>query len=362
MINLLMNSLKLPGSKHTWFILLLLLGPSLGYAGKKGGDDSEKESKASKGEAEEADDSGTPNTSIVLDLTKPVENSTPLPPGNPHAYFDTISKRSEVVASHSLRTAEQLKKYSKPKPAQHVFYDPAGDKDPRKQDATRLVIPKGAVSMHNAFRLPIPEVKGKSIMVTWDAWFGREFMYDYSGLGKYKNFQFASGKIWTEVRARFELGYKFQKPPAVAMVDVRQYSQGDSWPAATETVKFNNIGYGGAVLGPFTNDFAIQPETWTRYFVMFNPTGKDNLFEFSLWLADVKRDPVLVLDKILIRPNPKVGRWNEFWFEYNSSSTNKNMPERIGYVRNWVALAGLQDMTDILQRPGAGSPSVANNQ
>jgi hypothetical protein len=360
MITPLFDSLKFLKSKHAWLALIFLLGPSVGFAGKKGKEDSQQESKKTEAEEEDAD-SGAPDTSIVLDLTKPLENATPLPPGDPHAYFDMVSKRPEVVAKYSLRTTDQIKQYSKPKPAPHVFYSPETDKDPRKQDATKLVIPKGHVSLHNSFRLPIPEAKDKSMLVTWDAWFGREFMYNYSGLGKYKNFQFASGRIWTEIRARFELGYKFQKPPAIAMVDVRQYSQADSWPAATETVQFNNIGYGGAVLGPFKNDFAIQPETWTRYFVLFNPTGKDNLFEFSLWVSDVKRDPVLVLDKILIRPNPKVGRWDMFWFEYNSSSTSNSMPERISYVRNVVMLAGMKDPTEILQRPGEISKSVANN-
>jgi hypothetical protein len=105
-------------------------------------------------------------------------------------------------------------------------------------------------------------------------------------------------------------------------------------------------------LGPMSNQFAIMPETWTRYWAYFNKVGEWH--EFSLWLADPTRDPVLILDRLQM-PNTLAGAtgWEKFWLEYNTSDHGKaeGFGERVAYARNIVMLRGVTDVKSLLKRP-----------
>jgi hypothetical protein len=227
----------------------------------------------------------------------------------------------------------------------HVTYDFAGDPDPRKQDAAKVTIPADKVSVPTHVRLPIPPVGDDSLLVTWDAWWGREFAYANTSIGNYKAFQFASpaSQIWTEIKSDFDLARRF--PSAVAMVTARSYGQPGTTIGPNVTDK--------NPLSPQAAQFSITAETWTRYWAFFNPAGV--WVEFSLWVADEMRGPVLVLDRRQLKPDITRGAdgWESFWLEYDTSAST--IPPTRGpltaYIRNVVMLKGITDPTPLLQSP-----------
>jgi hypothetical protein len=181
------------------------------------------------------------------------------------------------------------------------------------------------------------------LLVTWDSWLGREYSFATTGIGNYKHFQFASPeRIWTEVQADF----KDAAAPNIAIVEVRQYAE--AWGGVTGPNVTND-----SPLSPMANQFAIKPETWTRYWAYFNKVGEWH--EFSLWLADTTRDPVLVIDRRQINPNYALGAdgWQKFWLEYNTSAKGftDGFPARIAYARNVVMMKGVTNVPALLQRP-----------
>lgn len=272
-----------------------------------------------------------------------------------HAYFNKLIKRPDKVAEYSLRDKAQLEKYKnghKLPPA--VTYDPANDTDPRKQDAAKVFVPEGKFSLPNQVRLPIPECKDGTLLATWDAWFGKEFAFSNTKIQNYKTFQFSvNNAITTEVQTRWALG----KAPAIAMVSVRQYGSVDET-VSMKGPSFNGVRYGGDCIGPMVGEFAIMPETWTRYWMLIAPSGES--YDISLWLADEDRDAVQILDKVRIK-----GRGNyydKFWLEYNTSSEPKNVPARTGYFRNLVMLKNVADPKALLERPLGSGPRAATTQ
>jgi hypothetical protein len=276
----------------------------------------------------------------------PGADGAALNPG-PHDYFDMLSLRSECMVAYSLRDAQQLFDYaqSTAKP-QDVTYDPLNDPDPRRQDAAKLLIPANQVSLGNNVMLPIPSVDTGSLLVTWDSWLGREFAYATTGIGNYKHFQLASpaSRIWTEVKSDFDYATKF--PPAVAMIRIRYYGEIKNGEAGPNVTNENP-------LSPQASEFAIMPEIWTRYWAYFKPAGQ--WFEFSLWVADETRGPVLVIDRRQINPNYGAGAtgWEKFWLEYNTSAhgLDAGFPARVAYARNVVMMRSVADPTALLARP-----------
>lgn len=278
----------------------------------------------------------------------PAPEPAPAPfPQTTHGYFDGLSARPDMIASYSLRDPGQILQYSRGvgqrTPA--ITYDFGGDPDPRRQDAAKVTIPADKVSIPTHFRVPIPPVGDASLLVTWDAWWGKEFAHANTDIGNYKAFQFASptDRIWTEIKSDFDEAVRF--PPAVAMVTARTYG------SPGETLGPNVLDKNP--LSPQAAPFAIMPETWTRYWAWFNPVGQWH--EFSLWVADEGRDAVLVLDRLQLKPNTPRGAqgWESFWLEYDTSATK--IPETRGplvaYVRNIVMLRGVSSVRPLMQRP-----------
>lgn len=261
-----------------------------------------------------------------------------------HAYFNKLKARPEKVADYSLRDQAQIDKYRQGKIASSVTYDPARDTDPRKQDAAKVFIPADRVSLRPQVRVPIPETTDGTLLVTWDAWFGKEFAVANTQIPTFKNFQFSSGRIWTEVRALFGRA----EPPFVAKVDVRQYGGAEKKGPVVDGVK-----YSSDTLAPLVASFSIMPETWTRYWVLIKPAGE--WYEFSLWLGDENRDAVQIYNAARIKPNEKY--WDQFWLEYNTSAHPAHCPARTGYFRNIVMLKDVPDVKSLLERPlGSGDP------
>lgn len=280
----------------------------------------------------------------------------------PHAYFEALRARPDCMRAYSLREQQQVLQYkhSRNRPPA-VTYDPAADTDPRRQDAAKIVVPEGKVSLPNQLRLPIGTTDGTSTLITWDAWFGAEFRYANTAIGNYKTFQFASPKtrIWFEVRTRFSLeegGNRRQsrsaKGPAIAraampgdyigMVDARAYGKKGEMQLGPNVTK-------PAPLSPMAGSFTIRPETWTRYWVLFEQHAGDwDLV--SLWVADENNDPVRLLDRRQLTVDKSV---DEFWLEYNTSSNQrpKGRGPLVAYARNVAMLRNVQDVPALLKRP-----------
>jgi hypothetical protein len=277
----------------------------------------------------------------------PAPGPLPVPsPGFPHGYFTSLSARSNVLGAYSLRDQEMLNTYAHgPGSGSISFtYDFVNDLDPRKQDAAKVTIPADKAHVQSQVRLPIPPIQGDSLLVTWDAWWGKEFAYAHAHIGNYKAFQFASpaDQIWTEVKSDFDKAVRF--PPAVAMVEIRAYGERKNGELGPNVTNENP-------LSPMAAQFAIMPETWTRYWAYFRPT--DQWHEFSLWMADETRDPVLVIHARQMKPNRGAEGWESFWLEYNTSGGGVTAARGplVSYVRNVVMLRAVSEVSALLERP-----------
>ncbi|HUE86425.1 MAG TPA: hypothetical protein VMO26_10135 [Vicinamibacterales bacterium] len=301
-----------------------------------------------------------------------------------HAYFVELVARPDCMAAFSLRDSDQLARFTHgPKSvSQRITYDPASDPDPRRQDAAKVLIPAGDVSLRSTIRLPIGTTDGTATLITWDAWFGAEFRHANTGIANYKNFQFASPakRIWFEVRTRFAQaeapstrravreargrkgqvagrpatpGTEGAKPMtpqlpsassgervAIGVVDARAYGGGGA--------AFGPNVVSGGSLSPKAGSFTIRAETWTRYWVLIEQRANDwDLV--SLWVSDENTDPVLIIDR---RQLSVRGSVDEFWLQYNTSTQRtEGLGQRVGYARNVVMLRNVPDVSTLLRRP-----------
>jgi hypothetical protein len=132
-------------------------------------------------------------------------------------------------------------------------------------------------------------------------------------------------------------------PGAVATAHVRAYGEVKNGELGPEVISENP-------LSPMLTEFGIQPEKWTRYWVFFNPVGEWH--EFSFWIADEDRDPVLINDRLEMKPNDGSKGWEKFWIEYNTSSNPpEDLVQRVSYIRNVVMMRGIADPRSLLERP-----------
>jgi hypothetical protein len=109
--------------------------------------------------------------------------------------------------------------------------------------------------------------------------------------------------------------------------------------------------YGNGSLAGLRANFPIAPNTWTRYWVQIVPRAEAGWWSFSLWVADEKRDAVLLYDQAGVKPNG--AGWDRLWLEYNTSTKNMKAGrgELVSYVRNVVVLRAQSDVTPLLERP-----------
>lgn len=278
-------------------------------------------------------------------------------PSGRHAYFDQLAARPDCLASYHLRTQEQLEEYrqaaSRPP---DVNYDPI-------MDAAKAVTPAGKTSLGNCVFLPIPDHAPQSLFATWDVWMAKEYAFSLTGIGNYKQFNFCSpARVWNEIKSDFNEA-DATMPGKLAAIECRYYgskSNGEWGP----NLERNHP------MSPKIGHFGTVAEVWARYFVLFTPrpdlpatvagltegtTITSHWWEFSLWMADVTREAVHLLDRLLVVPNLPQGAtgWHKFFIEYNTSSHGLGdaIPERVSYLRNAVFLQGITDPTPLLQRP-----------
>lgn len=263
---------------------------------------------------------------------------TPLPGTGAHAYFEALRAHPAHWRSYSLRDQAQLNKYSQKKPAVYppVTYDPANDTYHTPQDAAKVVI--ASDSLQNQVRLPL-ELIGGSALITWDAWWGREYITNRGQLVTHKTFQIASA--WDGSARFIEIRNQYTQGGVehVSDVDIRSY-----WPSRPPA----SLGPNGRQL-PMVGTFKVKPQTWTRYFAFWesNPTGGD---AFSLWVADEISEPVQLYDRIA--QDAKDETLIQLWIEFNSSSTRDvAFGPLTAYVRNVVVLRNVADPRALFQRP-----------
>jgi hypothetical protein len=293
--------------------------------------------------------------------TPPPPAPTPPPPPPPlpgasHAYFDSLSARPDVLAAYSLRDQAQIDTYrgAKSQPSA-VIYDPQNDRDPRKQDAAKVLLP--ANSLQTQVWLPTKHQPRQNLLVTWDMWYGKEFKYQSSLLGGHKAWNLCSPNeaIWTELQALYDLA---SSTSDVAFTAIRQYSGWGPNTSPMGGVNMNGRNYGNTTIGPMKAEFGVRPETWTRHWLYFQQDPP--WYRMYLWMADPNRGPVQVYDGLQVLPRlPGVGTsmdgtWDILRVEYNTSqAVVSGTRPLVGYTRNVVMLKNLalSTVSGLLQRP-----------
>jgi hypothetical protein len=214
-----------------------------------------------------------------------------------------------------------------------------------------MKISVNGVSLKTQVWLPTNHAAHQNLLSTWDAWYGKEFLFSNANIGSYKAWNLCSpgSAIYTELQARFSMATNV--PGAVAMTDIRQYA---GW--GPNAIAMGNVvvpggdpshNYGNTAIGPMANEFAVKTETWTRHWLFMEYDPGAGWYNMSLWMADKNTGPIQVLDKIQVRPRlagvtgPTIdGKWDILRVEYNTSSTIiTGTKPMIGYVRNVVFLS-----------------------
>jgi hypothetical protein len=266
-----------------------------------------------------------------------------------------------------------------------------------------MVIPASAASLPSQLRFPLGGHHPQNLMVTYDLWYGAEFAFSNTGIDRYKGMlQFASptDAFWTSLHGDFKLAgaHTGNMPqysthgPFVVMPYVhgsngnsQYYDFGTTRGGSNAQLPYNASGtqqrnYGSEALGPRDTsvnpggaEFGVKAETWTRYWAFFerdpvhdkmtSGTSPQPMYAYKLtvWLADVTRDPVRLVDGIVVYPSPNSsGGWEQVWYEFNSSASalaldriaNGRGP-LVAYLRNLVALHGTtkSQVLPLLQRP-----------
>jgi hypothetical protein len=284
--------------------------------------------------------------------------------GPAHEYFDALASRPDVLAAYSLRDAAEIEKHRRGRARAvepGVTYDPAGDPDPRRQDAAKVVIRAGKGNLATQVWLPTNHAPRQNLFVTWDSWIGAEYAFESSGISNYKAWNLCSpgSSIWTEIRARLQLANN--TPGVVAFTDIRQYNPGQQGPNVERGKRVGGRSYGGNSVGPLSNEFGVAPETWTRYWLYLE--HHDDWYRLYLWVSDETRDAVQVYDGLQVAPRGNGrparismdGTWDIFRLEYNTSSNvvPEGRGELVAYARNVVMLKGLSrdGVQGLLQRP-----------
>lgn len=266
---------------------------------------------------------------------------------DPHDYFDSLCSRADTWKCFSLRSPEQLAAPANGGYAHSnnralvVVYDAT-------MDAAKITIPTTTNSLSNQVRLPMGTSTSQSYLITWDAWFGPEWRYDNTGIDNYKTWQFtdAGNAIWTEMQSRF-----------LPMSRDRKYEPSSIgtgvYMAATRHYKAAGPNVTDSAAGePRVRNFVVEPSTWTRYWVLFEPCG--SYLCYSLWLADERQAPTLIQDRLQFHPTAI----DMFWIEYNTSHNPISARgSLVSYNRNVAMLRGVtySQVSGLLQRPGAST-------
>jgi hypothetical protein len=263
-----------------------------------------------------------------------------------------LAARSDCLAAYPLRTQSELDSLVKLSPSRTFQYD-AG------RDAAKLYHePKAAgttesIPGNQQLRFPLHLSSG-SVVLTWDFWWGPEFISNIGSLDVFKSFRMYSGDAPNDTKIFWSFNDNFVQAPAPGDISVHQEDLGDGLmlAAGVESEKpYNPTGAGAAP----TRTFLTKVGRWTRYWVelRFNVPGEQftewrdtylggrdlpgNWIMASLWIADEDRAPARVVYRA---PVAMVGSMlTDFRFLFNTSSNAPALAGPVvGYGRNVVIL------------------------
>lgn len=203
----------------------------------------------------------------------------------------------------------------------------------------------GTSSIANQVLLPLGTEDGHTYVATWDAWYGSELRHSQTGLTNWKTFRLDSPRkvggsnlgLWVQVNTNFR---RAPNSDYIGTVDAR--ASAPFGPNVTRTDPIT----------PQVGTLAVRPETWIRYWVLFDQRAGDwDLM--TMWAASEDQDAVKINDAAQLE---NFGNLALFRIEYNTSTSSlvTNRDPIVSYVRNFVMLRDVANPEALMKRPNAG--------
>jgi hypothetical protein len=245
---------------------------------------------------------------------------------------------------------------------------------------------------------------GKSLLVTFDIWYGKEFDRNHSKLDVYKGTPavfFRQGEeAWAGMRMDFSAAraHEHNLPaggPYVAMTYAQAVGKGGTvktpkwWmdgmsgyprlslpydaPANERRTYSEGVAPVDSSADPSGAEFGIVGERWTRYWHYFERVPSEdwvsdhpdyagqmmNAYKWTHWAADTVRSPIRIINEAIVgMPSTLTKQIVHARTEFAAGNSNEGSlyagrGDLIAYSRNWVALHGTQkaDVLAMLQKP-----------
>lgn len=282
-----------------------------------------------------------------------------------NAFFDALIAKPEYHRSWTLRNQAQLDSLTKAGVSTNFTYIWPSDTYVTPFDAAKFVhVPKSSVyeqdciASSQALHFPIGMSTGK-ILITWDFFYGREFMANMGGLANHKEYQVPdgastatfSGSIYFETQCRWNI-----RPTTndVCLLSHRMYAS--TFDGVTDFNPYTPTGSSAQV----TKTYPLKHSVWSRFWIEMQMAQPSSAFTswssfigtpltggpyhmMSAWVADENRDPVRILYQV---PWPIRDPYlPDFYFEFNTSghpssagSPSGQSGDIIGYARNVATL------------------------
>lgn len=329
-----------------------------------------------------------------------VPPSPPPPTGGQHAYFDALAARPDCFAAYSLRDAAWIAaRRNQLKTPPQLTYEYPSDPDPRKQDAMKLVLREPDTGLAGTFGVPVGPTNGQHLLVSHDVWYGAEWaLSDVQQIRMHKEapLSFAAQGIGNLVgmRTSFLLAVQHpenQPPGGPYVLFLVPHCLGKSrvvpgypvtWMAAqaptlADTARFptdapttQQRDYGNEAICPMAAECGIVAERWTRLWYYFARTpaadwdpqvtafpGLWSAYQYSVWAADTVRDPVCLLNDVIVgvpasQPRQIVSCRCSLG-PPNGTIVPPGRGDLVQYHRNWVVLHGTSkaEVLALLQKP-----------
>jgi hypothetical protein len=270
---------------------------------------------------------------------------------------------------------------------QMMFYDPA-------VDAVRCTLPPNHINFRQmrmdlnlgANALGVDEL---DTWLTWDGYYTPSFvdnMLDIPGMESarmqgYKAFMVSTYRTsagqWNSPRFRFigvdgKVGWSFNRSDYFAAIGGELNAEGTDYlvppfrsPAGlarngrereaifVDPVTGTRRAYGSDCLVPMESEFGIDVGVWTRWFARYRMRREHNYVDYSLFMADERRDPVCVYRQLGIQmldpmglPRPLL---RQFWYEYNSSASRQG--GEMTWYHPWLLAVDNPNLSTFLVRP-----------
>jgi hypothetical protein len=201
------------------------------------------------------------------DVVRPEPCVVPPKGGPSHAYFDSLVGLPQHLCNWSLRDQARLNAITNSGVSDYFTYAPSLDSHPFKQDGAKFFKPvddqigtrSDSIPGNKQLKMPIKILDG-SVLITWDFWYGHEFIANRGTVGGYKIWQHRqnrAGRWWshtvrfTEAEEPGEVGRSFDTL-SVGQLNI---------PGVTKDEPYTPTG-AGAKAG---RTYGVYAGRWTRY-------------------------------------------------------------------------------------------------